>query len=48
MTLIVGQTTVFASESNWGEYTKKDEFTGKNSEPFLMYKVEIPGTTKGL
>jgi hypothetical protein len=47
MTLIVGQTTVSASESNWDEYTRKDELTGKNSEPFLMYKVGIPGTTKG-
>ena len=47
MTLIVSQTTVSATESDWDLATRKDEFTGKNSEPFLMYKVKIPGTTKG-
>lgn len=47
MTLIVSQTTVLASESDWDLVTRKDEFTGKNSPPFLMYTTEIPETANG-
>ena len=40
--------TVSASESDWNLYTSKDELTGKTSKPYLIYKAQIPGNSKGI
>ena len=45
--LIVGETTVSASESDWDTYTTTDKLTGKKSDPFLRYHATIPGASKG-
>lgn len=42
------QSTVSASESDWNLYTSKDELTGKTSKPYLIYKSQIPGNSKGI
>jgi len=47
MTLIVSQTTVSASESDWDLVTQTDDLTKKTSDPFMLYEVAIPGTSNG-
>jgi hypothetical protein len=42
------QSTVSASETEWNLYTSKDELTGKTSNPYLIYKAQIPGNSKGI